>query len=168
MKKVFIVMLLSILMFLACGERIPTMVDNQDGIDKIIQSSNADREIVIADGQITFRNSEGGSVVLYGYQVAGVNYIYCPGAINLVALTAANIRTTILYANSIHERSSGYGVTAEGILLKSGYVIPGTGYKSSDGAIGMNTIRNWIDVEGNMHKTTVKNGLITSWTIGTD
>lgn len=47
----------------------------------------------------------------------------------------------------------------------AGIIQPGGGYKSADGTAGMTDTRSWDDADGNTHAVTIKNGLITAWTV---
>jgi hypothetical protein len=51
-----------------------------------------------------------------------------------------------------------------GILDIAG-VLQTDGYNSSDGSAGMTDTRNFDDGDGNAHAVTIKNGLITGWTV---
>ena len=55
-------------------------------------------------------------------------------------------------------------LVGSGILDVSG-TLQTDGYNSSDGSTGITTTKSWIDNGGNTHDVTVKDGLITAWTV---
>lgn len=54
---------------------------------------------------------------------------------------------------------TGARIDTAGVLQADG------GYKSADGTAGMTDTRSWDDAVGNTHAVTIKNGLITAWTV---
>jgi hypothetical protein len=54
---------------------------------------------------------------------------------------------------------TGARIDTAGVLQADG------GYKSADGTAGMTDTRSWDDADGNTHAVTIKNGLITAWTV---
>jgi len=59
----------------------------------------------------------------------------------------------------------GIGTTSPSEKLEVSGTIKATGYKSSDGTAGMTDTRSFNDADGNAHAITIKNGLITGWTV---
>ena len=55
-------------------------------------------------------------------------------------------------------------LVGSGILDVSG-TLQTDGYNSSDGSTGITTTKSWIDNGGNTYDVTVKDGLITAWTV---
>ncbi len=55
-------------------------------------------------------------------------------------------------------------VVGSGIVDVSG-TLQTDGYNSSDGSTGITTTKSWVDNGGNTHDVTVKDGLITAWTV---
>jgi hypothetical protein len=97
--------------------------------------------------------------------------------INLIAGSAGNIRiprdNSKLYFGAGKDASIYYDGTnmlinpkeeGSGVLDVLG-TLQTDGYNSSDGSAGMTDTRNFDDGDGNAHAVTIKNGLITGWTV---
>lgn len=56
-------------------------------------------------------------------------------------------------------------VTTQTAISAAGVFQPGGGYNSVDGTAGMSDSRSWTDADANDHTVTIKNGLITAWTV---